>query len=485
MIAERSLEDIEHRLARHYAAIIRQAASSLPCGRENRDYWMRTVRQDWEQIRRWQAWSAAWQEKPSASERAALCIAFAEETSSVLLVMLSPGEQFAWLQQAYEAALAVYDHQAIFTLLYRLSYMSLTLEKPDQAEWYAQQLRQHGQNHTQRAGYASSRKFNLGRASFLLGAAAFVGGRYDEAHEYLTESLTLLQACPVSGELGQVWLALGRVANVRGQYQQAYEGYTRYLENGMALSNELSVLDAHMSLSGVHLAMNNVMKAEEHAQLAVSKLRAYGVSRFLPPALFSLANAEKRLGKLEAACTHYEEGLDAAQAVSSAPSSRANGWHGLGQARYMLGDDATAADHLETGLSIARDAHYLLRVCEIAHDLVILYMKRGETDLARQRLREALESAQTLATPQFMTKALAAAVVWKYPQDIEQAAIWAGLLEDHLVYLQPSLFDTQFYAQLESELGSERYAHLLAEGKTLSLATLMADLLQSLAQTEI
>src|SRR5690606_6993500 len=105
------------------------------------------------------------------------------------------------------------------------------------------------------------------------------------------------------------------------------------------------------------------------------------------------------------------------------PSAQANGWHGLGQVRYLLGDDTAAAEHMETGLSIARDARYLLRVCEIAHDLVITYMKRGETGLARERLHEALESAQTLATPQFMTKALAAAVVWKYPQDIEQAAI--------------------------------------------------------------
>ncbi len=494
MIAERSLEHIELRLARHYASVLKQAATHLPRGQENWAYWMQMLYQDWEQIRCWQAWSADWHEKPAAPQRAALCIAFAEETSSVLLVMLTPAEQFIWLQQAYEAARAIYDHQAIFTLLYRLSYLSLTLEKPDQTEWYAQQLRQHVQQHVQQVqqvqhvqqgqkqaekpASASSRKFNLGRAEFLLGAAAFVSGRYDEAHQHLTESLALLQACPVSGELGQVWLSLGHTASVRGQYQEAYEGYTRYLENATTMGNELAMIDANMALSGVHLALNNYQQAEEHARTAVSRARPFGTSRFLPPALFSLANIEKRSGKLEAACTHYEEGLAAAQAISSAPSSQATGWHGLGQARYLLGDAATAIDHLETGLSIARRAHYLLRVCEIAPDLVMLYTQRGEHDSAGERLREALESAQTLATPQFMTKALAGAIIWRQAQDSEQAAVWAGLLQDHLGYLQPSLFDTRFYTQLEAELGTERYTHLLAQGKTLTLSALIPEILQ-------
>jgi tetratricopeptide (TPR) repeat protein len=461
------LQSPQYRLAHHYLDKMKQAESGVRRGRENREHWFNTIQQDWAQIKQWQAWAAGWMDREV--ERARLCARFPTEALAVMTVRLPVSEQFVWVRQALDAAQHVQDSELERSLLYQLSFLSISLELPDQAEQYANELVERAE--------AAHDDLNLGRACFLLGAVAFVRGKYDLAEAEFSKSLPRLQACDAAQEIGKVWLGLGRVANVRGNYQKARSHYLQYLDASTTMGNEQAALEAHMALAGVHLALRDSETAEQHAQRAVALARPLGRSRFLPPALFSVAHAQKWLGKYESACTHYAEGIEVARALSSAPSTIANGLHGLGQARYLLGDYAAALVHFEDGLAVARETRFLLRVVEIAHDMVFVHVVGGDFDAARARLREALAAARQLATPHFMAKALAAAIVlWQQTGDLEQAAVWAGLLNNYREQLHPTLFNPVVYERLEAELGAERYHDALEQGKTLALDRVVAEI---------
>jgi tetratricopeptide (TPR) repeat protein len=469
-----SVQPVQVRLAQHYLDRVRRAETAARRGRENRARWLSLIQQDWEQIQHWQAWSAAG--KGADPERARLCSRFPAAAAASLRVRLPPAEQFVWVRQALEAAEELADHEAGRALLYELGFLSITLELPDQAERYARELMSQAQ--------AAQDERNLGRAGFLLGAVAFIRGRYDQAESEFTAGLSRLHACRAVEDIGQIWLGLGRVENVRGSYQPAHDYYLKYLQAATAAGNELAVLEAHISLSGIHLALGDFPAAEEHARRAAAMARPLGRSRFLPPALFGLADAERSQGKADRAIAHYTEGLQVARAVSSAPSTIANGLHGLGQSHYLQGEPAEALACFEEGLEVAREAGFLLRVCEISHDMVFVHVARQEPQAARLRLQDALHSARELGTPHFMAKALAAAVVlWRHSGQPEQSAVWAGLLSRHLPQLEPTLFDVAVYAELESDLGSQAYHEALARGERLALDSVISEILASLSQT--
>lgn len=471
MISQSSVQQVQYRLARHYLNRLKQADRASRQGRENRAHWLHLIGRDWEQIQQWQSWSAAGEDREV--ERAHLCVTFPVEAASILRVRLPVVEQLVWVLQALTAAQKLDDSQAERTLLYQSGYLSISLEQPDQGEHYARQLAERAE--------AANDPFNLGRACFLLGAIAFICSQYDRAEAAFNTSLARLRACGAVEEIGQVWLGLGRVANVRGDYQQAHSYYLQYLQVASAAGNQQAVLDAHISLGGIYLALGDFQTAEKHARQAVTMARPFGQSRFLPPALFGLAHAEKYQGRYESACAHYKEGIEAARAVASAPSSIANGLHGLGQTKYLQGDAAAALPYLEEGLRIVQEARFHLRVCEIAHDMVIVHVTRNEMEAARVRLRQALESARQLATPHFLAKALAAAIVWwQHSGQPEQAAVWAGLLSRHVGQIQPSLFNSAVYDQLEKELGEERYDSAYERGKALNLDDVVAEILTRL-----
>ncbi len=466
--AQSPVQNAQLRMAHHYLTKLKKAESASRRGRENQNYWLNQIHQDWEQIKQWQAWSAAWKDTDLA--RAHVCATFPVDTAAALRVRLTTSEQFDWVQQALDAAQKIHDSKAEHFLLYQLGFLSLSMELPDQAEQYAHRLMECAQ--------VAHDDFNVGRAYFLLGAVAFIRSQYEQAEEVLSTSLARLQTCAASEETGQVYLGLGRVANVRGDYQQAHRYYRQYLDSSIAADNEHAILEAHLSMSGIYLAMEDYPAAKEHAHHAITMARPLGISRFLPPALFSLAHGEKAQGDYENACVHYEEGIDAARAVGSAPSTIANGLHGLGQVKYFQGDYIVALSHFEAGLIIVREAHFLLRVCEIAHDMVFVHLTCGETEAARTRLQEALSSAQQLGTPHFMAKALAAAVaLWQHLGKAEQAAAWAGLLSGYISQITPSLFSPAVFDQLEAELGKERYHEAIKRGKALTLEDTVSEIL--------
>lgn len=459
MTLAQPLQTTRHRLAKHYLTKLQQANATIRRGRGNRDYWLNQMQQDWAQIKQWQAWSATGKEQDI--ERARLCATFPVATADVLRVRQTPAEQLVWVRQALEAAKKLGDTATELLMLYQVAMLHLTIEALDEADHHARIFRERAQ--------ASGDRLSLGRAWYVLASAAFTRGVFDKAEEYFNKCLPLLEACNATDEMPVIWRGLGRLAQFRGNYEQARLNFLRFLDVALSVGNEQSILDANVALSGVYLALRDYAAAEDHARQAVAIARHFGMSRWFPPALFSLAHAEKWQGKLESACAHYEEALPPARLVC-APSTVINGLYGLGQARFRLGEYAAALAHFEEALALARNSQLPLRFCEVAHDMVYTYIALQEWDAARRRLREALESARKLGTPHFMTKTLAAAVtLWHACGDHQQAAIWAGLLAKYTPYLHPSLFESIVYEELEQKLGAERYRQSQEHGNALTL----------------
>lgn len=236
-----------------------------------------------------------------------------------------------------------------------------------------------------------------------------------------------------------------------------------------ALGLEGGVASVLISISGLNLFLGDPQAAEIHARRAVETARALGFRRMLPSATVCLAHAEKSLGKLDEACTHYEEALGAGRHWLH-PSSLINALYGLAQARYRQGDSARALLHDQEAVALARQAGMPFRLCEVAVDLALLHAVRGELVPARASLREALATAERLATPRYWMMALgAAAVVWHRSGTNEQAARWAGVVAHRPEYIDHLGVFEQTCAQVEAELGAERYQNLIEQGRTLAL----------------
>src|SRR5687768_16567159 len=113
-----------------------------------------------------------------------------------------------------------------------------------------------------------------------------------------------------------------------------------------------------------------------------------------------------------------------------------------------------------------------MRIFELATDSVFAYVAHLEFNSARIRLRESLTCARQIGTPHFLAKTLAAAIaLWYACGDSELAALWAGMLMHHTHLLHPSLFDNAIYKELETRLGTSRYAQAVEQGASLDLET--------------
>lgn len=461
-----ALQAAQRRLAQHYLGKLKQANAAARRGPGSRSHWLGHIQQDWEQIKQWQAWSAA--RSDAEPEQARLCAEFALSAADILRIQLSPAEHLAWTQQALEGARRSDDRAGEMTLLYQVSFLSLTVEKLDQAEQYTQELMERAQ--------AEDDDLGLGRAWYMRATIDFTRGVYDRAEEGYDRSIVHFKACAAPEEITVAWRGMGRLAQFSGRYQQAQDYYERYLHDSAAAGSQTGVLDAHMALSGVCLSLRDYAAAEQHAQQAFTLIQPFQTSRLYPSALLSLAHAEKWLGKYDSACAHYEEAIASARRIAP-PSTVSNGLYGLGQARSLLGDPAAARSHLAEALDIARAAQLVLRVCEIAHDLVYVHIALDDLGAARARLTEALASARRIGTPHFLTKTLAAAAtLWRAQGRAEQAALWAGLLAAHTQYLHPSLFDKALYDVLKRDLGAERYAQMIEQGQSLTLDGVIAEI---------
>src|SRR5690606_598790 len=122
----------------------------------------------------------------------------------------------------------------------------------------------------------------VGRAWYVRATSAFTRGDYDTAERAFRQALLCFESSSApSPELPYVWRGLARVAQFRGDYAEAETRYRRHLALAVEAGSEHDVIDAHIAISGIYLALRDYAGAEAMAAQAVEQSRAYPRSMFL------------------------------------------------------------------------------------------------------------------------------------------------------------------------------------------------------------
>ena len=469
MTTQTLIYNAQYRLAQHYLEKLRQAETVAWLDQRNRTALINRVMQDWAQIKRWQAWSAAWSE--TEREKAALCIAFPLATSSFLRVQILPSETLVWLRQALQAANTFEDREAELRLLYLVCLLYANMESYGEVAPYLEQLLE--------GAYIAEDDLSLGRAWLISGRKHEFEGDFDTAESLYLQSLELIEQLHADEEMVSVWQGLGRIALQRGDYQKSLERHLKLLEYTSKLGREGMVAISHLSLSGIYISLYDYPASEAHAQQAVAIGRRIGYAQFIPAALVALAHAQKWLYKLDKSCLHYEEALR--QRDLLAPSTVISALYGWAQANFRQHDLEQAFAHLDEALRISLERQILFRRCEVLEGVVIVHAARHEIERARERLRELVDCSLQLGTPPYAAKVFSAAVIlWHESGESKQAALWAGVLTAYLDHIDPIWFDTAVFEELEKVLGSAPYQYAVEEGRALSLSAAFEALTKTL-----
>ncbi len=149
-----------------------------------------------------------------------------------------------------------------------------------------------------------------------------------------------------------------------------------------------------------------------------------------------------------------------------------------------LGDFAGAYTDLQDALSLSRDDRILYFLCEITTTLSRWHLRQNQVEAARAPLREALGFALELGSDNFLVlPVIAASMMWRQIDQAEQAARWAGLLSNYSQYVHPRLF-APLCAQLELDLGADRYRQAFEQGKSLNLQETVTHVIGLLDQVD-
>lgn len=469
-----ALTGVQRRLAEHYLDILRRASTAIHRGRGNRAYWYTRIEQDWLQIQRWQTWSALAADSDSVQAR--VCLDFSIAGLEILRVRQSPPERITWLKQALQVAQQVGDSTAERTLLHELGHTYFVVGASDEARQTARHLLQIAES--------SGDDFNMGRAWYVLGQAGLHVGALDDADNAFRKSVALLEKVGAEAELGRAFQGMGRVAMYSGDSPRALDFFTRYLRIVERSRREAELVPACLTMNHVLLELRDYAAAKVYAERALRICLDTGFQRMLPSIRLSLGVTEAELGNLDAACRHYEAGLAAARLVQAKSSLIEIQWY-FGDARMRQQNYAEAYTYLREALRLAHEDHILYFLCEISAALARWHVEQNQTSAARDPLREAINYALQLGSDNFLAAVLVPTIMlWRQANRAEQAAQWAGALSLHAEYVYPRLFNP-LCAQLEQELGTERYRRAVEAGKARTLKDVITEVVEQLDRLEI
>ncbi len=466
-----AIQQTQYRLAQHYLKKLQQANSAIrQPGSGNRTHWIEAIQRDWAQINQWRDWSAAGSEE----ERARLCVAFNSTATAAVTTQETTAETIQRLGEAVQAAQRLEDPTAEGELNYMLGLNHLRLQQLDAVNDCAERLMNCGEHLRD--------QWMLGKAWYLLGCISISTGKFDEAEEQYTRSRDLLDGHRPEEMFG-VWSGFGHIAFFRGDYVASRDFHQKSLECATSFDDEANVAVAHLSLSGVCLHLHEYNQAEHHATQTLAIARRLRFLALMPPALNMMASVKRRLGELDEAHACYEEVLGITRATLS-PEGQINALTGLGRTHLLQNNDEAAIANFNEAIAIAREQENVNRMATVAEPLVHAHVRRGELDLARARLRELVACAMQLKTAHFYAKAVHAAVAtWIESGRVEQAAIWAGVMQQQAQYFEPGQSDT-LNERIQHVLDANRYNQALEAGRSLALDAVVADIMALLEQDD-
>ncbi len=470
MIAAAPLQSAQYRLARHYLNKLRSADEAVRRGQASVSYGRSLFAQEWEQIKRWQAWAAQRGNEDEIS--AQLCKDFPLAGLEVLAIHSSSVDYALWLECGMEAAQRLDDREAERALCYELSMICYRLGSIEKGEHLARELLTLGE--------AAKDDLSIERAVLLLGVFAVERGGYAEAEVYYQRALQLSLELGMDTEISQALNGLGTIADYLGDYQKAHHYFFRQLELMETTGKKNRVCHALLMMGHALMGLKDYASAENYLQRAVNMGRAFGFQRLLGVGLFHLGSVALEQNQLEIAYRYFEDGMQAVRSVGIVRQIM-SGLADQGYTLLRMGNYPAAVARLQEGLKMARESGRPRNLCELQSHLANTYLALNDLDSARCALREALTLAQTMESrPQKVEAISIAAAYYQRLGQNEQAALWLGTImgdpELDAALMEPVCI------QLEAVLGSVPYQSAIVQGRSLKLDEIVPEIILLLSR---
>jgi tetratricopeptide (TPR) repeat protein len=297
--ADRTAAQSRHAL--YYEIVLRATKELYMQSGETQKRALDTFDLEWRNIQAGQAWAAAHADSDPIAT--ALCSAYPNAGTHLLMLRQPPRERLRWNEAALAAAQRLNDHQAEVGHLGGLGGAYVAIGE------------------FRRAIEVQHQRLTLARR---------MSARKDEAYAL--------------GDIGQAYLALG-------EPHQAIEHFEAALVLDRDLGHRGHESNMLGGLGNACLALNTPDQAVTYQQHALAIEREMGHKRGESRALLGLGRAYSALGQPRRALSFYEQALTIARELGDARGEGGSHWH-MSQALHQVGEDALAVMNAEVALKI-------------------------------------------------------------------------------------------------------------------------------------
>jgi len=224
---------------------------------------------------------------------------------------------------------------------------------------------------------------------------------------YMTLVLETMQ------RLGDVWgeatayQNLGVIQYARGEHAEAIGYYQRSLIMKERLGDNLGIADCHINLGEAYRAMGDLTQAIVHLERGLVVAQQIGASQAEAECHRQLAECCLEMGQPERALIVCQEAIKFARKIGDRKEEGII-YRVMGNAYLQLRNPASAVAYLERSAAILRELEREFDLGMALYDYALALQESGQTELARERLQEALELFKKLNLPQEQAKVQAA-----------------------------------------------------------------------------
>jgi tetratricopeptide (TPR) repeat protein len=237
----------------------------------------------------------------------------------------------------------------------------------------------------------------LGEAHALhgLGDGALAQNHYNEAIGYQRQALELYKA--LAYQLGEAHTlhGLGDIARVQDRYNEAVDYYGQALDLYKAVDDQTGQADALQGLGGVARLQNRDDEAASYHRHALDLYKAVADKRGQADAIHGLGEVARVQNRNDDAVGYYRQALDLCRAVAHR-LGEAHALHGLGDGAYMQGRYDESASYYRQALDVCRAINRRRGQANALSGLGDVARVQNRNDEALNYLRQALELSKVI-----------------------------------------------------------------------------------------
>ncbi|MBN1202827.1 MAG: tetratricopeptide repeat protein [Anaerolineae bacterium] len=247
---------------------------------------------------------------------------------------------------------------------------------------------------------------------------------------------------------------LGVVAASFGDFRTARERFEESLEVYARIGHQYGVAESHQKVGEIDQYTGNFEQAAERYQQALAIHRSMHNRYHIAHMLVILGNVMLNQNKFEEAKEWYKQGVELSREIDR-KTTLATSLKGLGQiAVHHERNLAEGQQFFEEALAEAQAGNDLWVVADTLDELGQLALKMGKSDVAKQRLLEALNAAYSIEAASLVLNHIASfADYWAAVGQPARALELAHFVRGYPASLECTKEDMQtLAAQLEAEL---------------------------------